>query len=566
MKKKETPEPGIMRRFNDKIWIREFLFCLLAAGAFLPAVHADDGNVSAHPTATQQGQKKPNAAMELVDNPEQAQSSTSGIVPVRVNAPDPPEPPNANPAPIPAAGPVGPHKFGPLNISLNWRVRMEAWDWFQPTTGQNAYAFEHSLLKIGIGQKNEAFEWLLEGAADAIVDLPPSAVQPGRLGQLGLGGTYYAANGNQRNNVNGFAKQAYIGFTLPAKSKLRLGRFTFFDGAEVQPKNKSLAMLVNTRVAQRLIGDFGFSAVQRSFDGAQLAFDSASNDVTLFGARPTRGVYQSDGMGELNVDVFYGAYTRSINSANNAGSLRVFGIGYIDDRAGVVKTDNRQLAVRTADTNQIRIATYGGDYIHVFQTDHAGLLDFLVWGVLQSGGWGRLAQRASAFVGEAGWQPPIHAIAPWFSAGYSYGSGDSNPNDNVHGTFFQVLPTPRPYDRFPFYNMMNNEDFYGSALFRFPHAFSVRSELHALRLANAQDLWYGGGGAFQPKTFGYTGRASNGNRSLANVWDVSLDVPLRYGFSLTTYYAHAWGKSLIANIYPGGTSAQFGYVETTFRY
>ena len=173
-------------------------------------------------------------------------------------------------------------------------------------------------------------------------------------------------------------------------------------------------------------------------------------------------------MGELDVNVFYGAYTRSFNSTNNAGSLRVFGIGYIDDRAGVLKTDNRALAVRTADTYQIRIATYGGDYADVFQMGRAGQLDFLVWGVLQSGGWGVQTQQASAFVSEAGWQPPVPVIHPWFSAGYSYGSGDSNPNDNVHGTFFQILPMPRPFDRFPFYNMMNTEDFYGSATFRLP--------------------------------------------------------------------------------------------------
>jgi hypothetical protein len=102
-------------------------------------------------------------------------------------------------------------------------------------------------------------------------------------------------------------------------------------------------------------------------------------------------------------------------------------------------------------------------------------------------------------------------------------------------------------------------------VFRLPRQFTVRSAVHALRLANSQDLWYAGGGALPPRTFGYTGRASNGNRSLANVWDVSLDVPLGYGFSLTTYYAHAWGNSLIANIYPNGTSAHFGYVETNYR-
>jgi hypothetical protein len=101
-----------------------------------------------------------------------------------------------------------------------------------------------------------------------------------------------------------------------------------------------------------------------------------------------------------------------------------------------------------------------------------------------------------------------------------------------YATFFHVLPTPRPYARFPFYNMMNNEDFYLNV----SSTPVSRSELHTLRLAGAQDLWYGGGGAFRPKTFGYTGRASGGNRSLANVWDVSLDVPRRYGFSDTTYY------------------------------
>jgi hypothetical protein len=238
----------------------------------------------------------------------------------------------------------------------------------------------------------------------------------------------------------------------------------------------------------------------------------------------------------------------------------------MDDRAGVLKTDNRQLAVRTADTNQIRIGTYGLDYVHVLHTSHEGQFDILGWGAFQTGGWGVQTQRAEAFVGELGWQPPVPVINPWFSAGYSYGSGDSNPNDAVHGTFFQIMPTPRPYDRFPFYNMMNNEDFYGSAAFRLPHALAVRSELHALRLANANDLWYGGGGAFQSNTFGYTGRAGNGNRGLANVWEISLDIPLRYGFSVTTYYGHAWGKSVIANIYPGGTSAQFGYVETNFHF
>ena len=477
-------------------------------------------------------------------------------VPASANSPE------AKPRPAPDP----PKKLGPLILSGSWRFRTEAWDWFRPAYGQNAYAFEHSLLRISIGQKSDSYEWLIEGAQDAILGLPTQAVVAGTPGQLGLGGTYFAANGNAQNNVNGFVKQAYAGFTLPGRGNLRLGRFTFLDGAEVAPKDQTLATLVSTRITQRLIGDFGFSAVQRSFDGARLSSNAGGGNFTFFGARPTRGVYQTDGLGELSIALFYGAYTRPLQFTHNAGELRVFSIGYIDERGAVLKTDNRPTAARTADKDQIRIGTYGADYLHVIHTDRQGQFDVLVWGVLQNGSWGTQTQRAGAFVGEVGWQPPVHTLNPWFSAGYSYGSGDSNPNDATHGTFFQILPTPRPYARFPFYNMENNKDYYGTAVFRLPRAFVVRSEAHALRLASAQDLWYLGGGAFQPKSFGYTGRTTNGQGSLANTWDASLDVPLHHDISMTLYYGHAWGKAAISAIYPDGTNAEFGYIETNFRF
>ena len=459
------------------------------------------------------------------------------------------------------------HKLGPLEFTVNWRLRSEVWDWFEPAApAQNSYAFEHSLLRIGLSQKTERFEWLVEGAQDAIVNLPTGAVLPGAPGQLGLGGTYYAANGNRQNNVNAFFRQAYFGVALSSNAKLRLGRFTFLDGAEVTPKDKLLATVVATRISQRLIGDFGFSAVGRSYDGAQLAFDSKAGNFTFLGARPTRGVYQIDAMGELDIDLFYGAYTLSISRGKSAGQFRLFGLGYLDERSSVLKTDNRTTPFRSADHDPIRIGTYGANYVHVFNTQDHGKFDFLLWGAVQNGGWGVLTQRSAAFAGEAGWQPAVGFVSPWFRVGYSYGSGDSDPTDGRHGTFFQVLPTPRTYARFPFYNMMNNEDFFASSVFRLPHSLVFRSELHALRLADSNDLWYSGGGAFQPHTFGYTGRNTGGSRGLANVWDLSMDVPLRYGFSLTTYYAHAWGKSAVASIYPPGTSAQFGYVETNFHF
>ena len=458
------------------------------------------------------------------------------------------------------------HKLGPLDISINWRTRVEGWNWFQGNTGNSDYPFWHSLLRVGIGQNRERMDWFVEGEQVSILGLPNDAVVAAPQGQLGLGGTYYVANGNQANNASGFLKQGFVNFKHLGPAAVKLGRFEYFDGMEVKPRDPFLATIIQTRIAHRLISNFTFSAAERTFDGAQLVMDSGSNNVTFFGARPTAGVFQVHGMDELDVDTYYGGYTKSLQSKRSSAELRVFGLGYIDHRTRVLKTDNRSAGVRAADIGKIEIATYGADYVQVINTTNAGAFDFLGWGAVQTGSWGALTQRAGAFVGEAGWRPPVRILKPWLSAGYSYGSGDGNPNDSRHGTFFQVLTTPRQYARFPFYNMMDNEDFYGALNVTPTSKLTLRTEAHALRLASASDLWYLGGGAFQPQTFGYTGRPSNGHRGLANVWDLSADYQVTRNFACTLYYGHAWGKSVIEKLYPKDANGQLAFLETNFRF
>jgi hypothetical protein len=458
------------------------------------------------------------------------------------------------------------HKIGPFEISINWRTRAEGWNWFQGPKGNSNYPLWDSLLRIGIGQTRESLDWYAELEQPSILGLPNDAVVAPPKGQLGLGGTYYAANFNQTNNASVFLKQAYVDFKHLGPTRVKLGRFEYFDGTEVKPKDPTLAAVVQSRISSRLISNFAFAAVQRTFDGGQFSLNSGKNNFTFFGARPTAGVFQVDGMPELDLEVYYGAYTRTLNTSHGESQLRVFGLGYVDDRTTILKTDNRPAPIRTADVDKIQLANFGGDYVQVINTTNAGKIDFLVWGVFQGGSWGTQTQRAGAFVGEFGWQLPVKHLKPWLSAGYSYGSGDGNPNDSTHGTFFQVLTTPRQYARFPFYNMMNNEDFYATLNLKPASKLALRSEGHALRLASASDLWYSGGGAFQPQTFGYTGRPSNNFRSLANVWDISADYQVTRSFSTTLYYGHAWGETVIAKIYPKDPNGQLIFLETNFHF
>ena len=94
---------------------------------------------------------------------------------------------------------------------------------------------------------------------------------------------------------------------------------------------------------------------------------------------------------------------------------------------------------------------------------------------------------------------------------------------------------------------------------------TARVDVLAIDLADAHDLWYTGGGAFQPATFGYTGRPSNGASSLATLSDVSVDWAANSHVTVTGYYGYVRGGAVTQAIYAGDRSARFGYLECILR-
>jgi hypothetical protein len=113
--------------------------------------------------------------------------------------------------------------------------------------------------------------------------------------------------------------------------------------------------------------------------------------------------------------------------------------------------------------------------------------------------------------------------------------------------------------------MMNNEDLYGTANVRAMSKLSVRSEGHTLRLASASDLWYSGGGAFEPKTFGYTGRPSKA----IGGWRTFGISALTIRSSIPSAQSVLWprvGKGVTAAIYSEDANGQLAYLETSFQF
>jgi hypothetical protein len=461
-----------------------------------------------------------------------------------------------------------PMKLGDVTVTGTLRTRVYGWDWFEASSGNNQYGYSGNLLRVNFSEQRKGWEWDAELAAPFLFGLPDNATAPAPQGALGLGSNYFSANGNSQYSGMVFPKQLYVrmkGLGPGEAGALQVGRFEFNDGTELAPKNATLATLKRDRISQRLIGTFGWSDVGRSFDGTRFSYSKPTNDFTFVAATPTRGVFQTDGWGWNRAAFGYGAFTHEWGHGNHAADTRVFVLDY-DDWRHILKTDNRPAAVRAGDMDNIRIETFGAHSLHAFSTK-AGTIDALAWGAVQTGRWGTQTQLAYALDFEGGFQPKVlPRLKPWIRGGFTIGSGDGNPNDSRHGTFFQVLPTPRPYARFPFFNMMNTEDLFGALILR-PHPkVTVSSEFHALRLSNANDLWYSGGGVFQPWTFGYVGRPTSGRRSLGNLYDTSIEYRATARMILTCYFGRTQGLAAMEQIYPAGKNGNFGYVEAAFKF
>lgn len=458
-------------------------------------------------------------------------------------------------------------KLGDGTLTATLRSRAYVWNWFPDGAYQNQYAYSGNLLRVNLLERAGSTDFDVEMAMPFLLGLPNDATAPAPQGALGLGSNYFGSNSNKQYAVMAFPKQLYVRHRFGAgdAQSVQGGRFEFNDATELAPKNATVAAIKRDHVSQRLIGTFGFSDVGRSFDGLRYSWTQpGSEDFTFVAATPTRGVFQTDGWGWNRIGFGYAAFTKDWGHGRHAADTRFFAIDY-DDFRHILKTDNRALAARKGDLENIHIQTWGMHSIHALTTG-AGTLDALGWGVVQTGRWGSQTQLAYALDFEGGFQPAaLAAVKPWIRGGCTMGSGDGNPSDGKHETFFQILPTPRIYARFPFFNMMNMDDAFGALTLR-PHAkITISSEYHSLRLANASDLWYSGGGAYQPWTFGYTGRSTSSARSLANLYDTSVEYRPSRHMTLTAYLGYAQGLAAMQKIYPGGKEAQFGYLEALFR-
>lgn len=440
-------------------------------------------------------------------------------------------------------------------LDSGFRVRHEQVDWFGPAGADTDYGFTHVKEQLGISYTHDWFKAYAQGQAFGVFGLPQFAVGPG--------GGFIAANNGDTTPTSVGIRQLYATLRNPQLPfSLQAGRFFYSNGAELAHKDKHLAALRGMRIEQRLIGPFEYN-IGRSFDGARLDVPVGTDaSLTFFGAHPTQGGMETNFAQEINqVDLASAVVSHHTDSSDFQGFYYYFG----DDR-DVVKVDDRPLAIRTLDLQDISIHSFGAHLIHLIKMQ-GGTIDLVAWGVYQTGEWGALDHSGYSYIAEAGYQFTDVPGTPWIRAGYNYGSGDNNPGDGNHDTFFQMLPTARAYARTPFFDMQNMEDIFAQVLVNPMQNLRIRGEFHVLNLAEGKDLFYAGGGAAERRTrFGYVGTPTGNSTDVGEFVDLEVAYDFDPHTTLTLYYGHLFGGDAPAKMFPGGDrDVDYGFAEIMWK-
>lgn len=458
---------------------------------------------------------------------------------------------------LPAAAEPAPAK-SPLTFDASLRVRYEHADWFGPAQSDLNYGFWHSKLLFGAGYTAESVRIYMQGEYFQLYNLPEGASGPGA--------TYFAANDMDENPGNVALRQAFLEVKNSDVEAIA-GRFLYSNGSEAMPKQPALAAIRAKRVSQRLIGPFDFTA-GRSFDGGRLTIPASAGSFTGLYVMPTQGGFESD----LNLtiyDIRVGGLSWTAPWSADAQAhddMQIFAYYYGDDR-DVTKVDNRPLAARTEDGENIEVTTVGAHWIRKWTSTDIQI-DSLLWGGMQWGDWGEEDHQAYSFTAEVGARLETSSWKPGARLGYTYGSGDDDTTDGKHQTFFQMLPTARAYAATPFYNMQNMADLFMQVSAQPLQSMAIKSELHRLWLAESEDLLYSGGGANERRDrFGYAGLPSGGSHDVGTLLDIEATWTFTPNVSASVYYGHLFGGSATkAAANSPSNDIDYVFAEMLFKY
>jgi hypothetical protein len=436
-----------------------------------------------------------------------------------------------------------------VDLSLATRFRLEYWD-DRARHGDVFYALRTRLgLRYRLRDRLELF----------------AEVQDARIYGLGAeasgAGALYRRFADQPGGLDHTnsqkLRQLYVQIAPIEGLALRVGRFDVKLGTEVGYPEPDWKYLKVARASQRLVGTVGWTHGERGSDGVSVAYDAEGHHGFGFVARPTQGVFDVENAYGFQEDILYGGISWTVKRGAwlEDTEIRPFFVAYDDDRSvrhgGLAKSVN----VYTLGVSAIGIHPLG-----------PGNLDWLIWGAYQTGRYDGLDHDAGAGILEIGYRLAKAPSKPWLRLGVNVATGDDDPTDGDHETFFNLLPTNHLYygfaDRFAFQNLI---DLIAQVRLA-PHPrVGVNLMAHGFWATDPDDATYGGTGAWNRTLFGYAATPSpTDSRRVGAEIDLVVDVKVHEHLALQAGYARLW-RNERRNPAPRDDT-DFAYLQMLFHY
>jgi hypothetical protein len=481
--------------------------------------------------------------------------------PLALSAQEPPAP-----APV-AATPreTGASESEPMvEAWLSDWTRVESWRFFEPPveTVNPDYTFIGNRADLGVRVRATHVD--LSGAFSyvRVENLPKEAIGPGGLG---TGAFYFASSGLPYSYQVFLTDLTVAAHTADRRFSFTFGRMPYTSGSEsdgpvLSPASNQLVQLRRLRLDGRVLGSFDWSFYGRRFDGIKLDARGARAYAGGGAFLVTQGGYEESAsltMTKLQVGSAYAGFRYGPGAESQA-----FVVGYRDRRDIDIRPDNAAVPVQAAD---VLIISAGASHVST-RAAGPGELDWLAWGVAQGGDWYGQPHRGFSVAAEAGYRWPSAAWRPWLRAGASHASGDEDPGDDRHGTYFPMLQDTRTYALSMVYAQMNLRDVFAQVVLE-PHPRArLRADVHRLDLASAADRWYQGSGATarDGRFFGYSTRPSSDARGLGTVLEGTADVRLSRYWWINGYAGRMWGGPVVRGAF-AGDRLFYWYVENVLR-
>jgi hypothetical protein len=458
-----------------------------------------------------------------------------------------------SPDPGPVAAAAGAPGDPIVQAILSDVTRVETWSFFTPFAGDvdPDYTLVGNRATLAVSLRGRHVD--LRGAFQyaQLLGAPNDASY---LGPLGPGASYFDASGAPRSY------QLYIrAMSMRVKGaglSVEVGRTDFTSAADGPPRSAAIERLTSERLAGRLIGGAEWTPFERAFDGVRLDLGRRRWRATSALIFPTQGAFEESANPTISalrvvtgtLAIGWPGREDSTGESVPSSELQVFAAHYRDRRSVSGRPDN---ADRVADSVDVAIGTIGVSHVSVIPW-RGGQFQSVVWAAGQGGDWYGLEHRAFSAIAEGGyefrskWQPGVRA-------GYLYASGDDEPGDGRHETFFPLLPTTMPALLGGTFAQMNLRQLFAGGRLTLSPRFGVSASVSQLSLARPGDCWYSGTGATASRGtyFGFFARPSGFATGLGTLVQAGAETTVARHWRLKADVGVMRGGDVVRQLFSG---------------